>query len=550
MPHRKGCQEPPPHSEGVSTIVRALAGLLLLVLVAAAMPVAAYAPHVVRFNYDEDDVPNLNPFLGTAAPLTPLTELTGAEFVRFDADNKPVPDLVTTIPSKANGGISADGRTITWHLRHGLKWSDGSPLTSADVVYTYRVATDNDNNITVRSPWERLSSVAAPDPNTVIFHFKKPYALFLADFFSTVSPSCVLPLHILGPGTKINQAPFNGLPIGAGPFRYTAFNRGDSIVMEVNPYYWHGRAKLERIVYKPITDEDTVFTQLQTGELDLWELINGVLAQRVRTLPGKAVTSTQSGIVSGVYFNTRRPVVSDRRVREALRYATDQTTIVNKIAFGNGLMQRSVIGSNYADYLSMPLIPYDPKRAASMLDADGWKLGADKVRHKNGAALAIELAIPGGYAPSANLANILQQDWGAIGVRVNTHVWPDSTFFAPASTGGIVYGGKFDAALLSQGGTLYAYFSTNFTCASIPPNGFNVVRYCDPKVDALTAQYEQNFDAAERKRIAAQIQRVIDAEVPAIVLYQRLAVSAYDNRLRNFHPTAFTAYGDPLQLDI
>lgn len=509
----------------------------------------AYTPHVLRFNYDEDDVPNLNVFLATSAPLGPLTELTGAEFVRFDTAGNPVPDLVTEIPTKANRGISADGRTITWHLRRGLKWSDGAPLTSADVAYTYRVASDKDNNITVREPWERLT-IATPNPDTVVFHFKKPYALFLQDYFTTQSPTCVLPEHVLGPGTKINEAPFNGLPVGAGPFRYTAYNRGDSIVMQANPYYWRGRPKLDQIVYKMITDEDTDFTQLQTGELDLWQLINGVLAQRVRTLPGKGVASTQSGIVSAIYFNTQRPAVGEPAVREALRYATDQKTIVDKIAFGNGIIQRSVIGSNYPDYLALPLVAYDPKRAAAILEQAGWKLGPDKVRHKNGKTLAIELAIPGGYAPSANMANILQQDWGAIGVRVNTHVWPDSTFFAPSSAGGVVQSGKFDAALLSSGGTLYPPFSLYYGCASLPPNGFNFTRYCNPKVDALIARYEANFDAAQRKQIAGEIQRLIDAGVPAIVTYQRLAVSAYDSRLRNYKPGVFANFGDPMLLDI
>lgn len=518
-------------------------------LAVALFSIGASTPHVLRFNYDEDDIANLNPFLETAAPIAPLTELTGAEFVRFDSSGKPVPDLVTTIPSKANHGISADGRTLTWHLRRGLRWSDGKPLTAADVLYTYRVATDNDNNIVLRQPWDRLT-ITAPDAYTIVFHFKKPYALFLGDYFTAQTNTAILPEHILGPGTKINQAAYNGLPVGAGPFRYTAFNRGDSIVMEPNPYYWRGRPKLDKIIYRPITDENTDYTALQTGDLDMWELINGALAQRVRKLPGKNVATAPSGIVSGVYFNTRRPIVSDRRVREALRYATDQPTLVDKIALGNGLAQRSVIPSNLPDYLALPLIPYDPKHAAALLNEDGWKLGQGGVRRKKGVTLAIELAIPGGYAPSANMANILQQDWGAVGVQVNTHVWSDASFFAPSSSGGVLQSGKFDAALLSQGGTYYADVSQYFTCANLPPNGFNIVRYCNPKVDALNARYQQTFDPGERKKLSAEVQRLIDADVPVIALYQRISVSAFDNRLRGFHPGTFTAFGDPLELDI
>ena len=222
----------------------------------------------------------------------------------------PIPELVTTIPTKANRGISADGRTITWHLRHGVRWSDGAPFSADDVTYTFRVAMDRDNNIPVRAPWERLAAVTAPDRYTVVFHFKAPYALFLADYFSTLSSTCVLPKHVLGPGTKINQAPFNALPVGIGPFRYTAFNRGNDVELEANPYYWRGHAKLQRIVYKMITEENTDFTELQTGELDLWALINGRSRSAFARCPGIAVAAAPGGIMSGLYFNTHRPAVT------------------------------------------------------------------------------------------------------------------------------------------------------------------------------------------------------------------------------------------------
>jgi peptide/nickel transport system substrate-binding protein len=532
-------------------IARALAVLAAMLMVAGgALPASAYTPHVLRFNYDEDDLTTLNPFLATGAPIAPLTELTGAEFVRFSSTGAPIPELATVIPTKANGGISADGRTITWHLRRGVKWSDGAPFSSADVTYTFRVAMNPDNNIANRTPWTRLAAVTAPDRYTVIFRFKKPYALFLGDYFSTASQTAVLPEHVLGPGTAINQAPYNGLPIGIGPFRYTAFNRGDDIELEANPYYWRGHAKLQRIIYKMITDENTDFTQLQTGELDLWALINGALAQRVRSLPGKGVTSTPGGIISGLYFNVTRPAVSDRRVRQALRFATDQRSVVAKIALGNGLAQRSVIGSGVPDYLALPLLPYDPKHAAALLEAAGWKRGADGIRRKNGTPLTVDVAIPSGYAPSANAAGLVHDDWAQIGVELTIHVWSDSSFFAPSSAGGVLQTGRFDGALFSNGGGLYANVTNWYTCAAFPPNGFNVDRFCDPRVDALNAQYEQSFDPAARKQLAAALQRAIDDAVPGIVFYQRLFVSAFDNRLRGYRPSLFSSWGDPLQLDI
>jgi peptide/nickel transport system substrate-binding protein len=536
----------------ISLFRRSLTAVALLIaLVAAGGFAGAYSPHALTFNYDEDDLSTLNPYLGTGAPLQPLSELTSAQFVRFDASAHAIPELITVIPTKANGGVSADGRTITWHLRHGVKWSDGKPFSSADVTYTFRVVMDSDNNIVDRTPWVRLATVTAPDRYTVVFRFKKPYALFLADYFTPLNQTCVLPEHILGPGTKINQAAFNGLPVGIGPFRYTAFHRGDDVELEANPYYWRGHAKLARIVYKMITDENTDFTELETGEIDLWALINGALAQRVRALPGKAFSTAPGGIVSGVYFNTQRPSVSDPRVRRALRLATDQKSIVDKIALGNGLTQRSVIAASSPDYLALPLLKYDPKAAAALLDAAGWKRGPGGMRSKNGVPLTVDLGIPSGYRPSANLAGLLHDDWGAVGVNVTIHVWADSQFFAPSSEGGVIQSGRFDAALFSNGrASLYADITSFYTCSAFPPNGFNTDRYCNPKVDALNAQYQQSFDPAVRKRLAAEFQRLIDADVPGIVLYQRIFVSAFDNRLRGYNQSSFSSWGDPLQLDL
>ncbi len=235
----------------------------------------------------------------------------------------------------------------------------------------------------------------------------------MGDYFSPLSNSCILPEHLLGPGTAINEAAYNGLPVGAGPFRYTAFHRGDDVELEANPYYWRGHAKLQRIVYKMITDDNTLYTQLQTGEIDLWQLINGTLAQRVQTLPGKAIATTYGGALSGIYFNVTHAVVSDARVRDALRYATDQRTLVDKVALGNGSPQRSLVSTVTPDYLPLPLLPYDLARAGAMLDAAGWRAGADGKRSKNGVPLIIDLAVPAGYPPSENEAGVLSADWGA-----------------------------------------------------------------------------------------------------------------------------------------
>jgi len=531
--------------------IPALIALALAATLVPLRPAAAYEPHVLRY-VDTLDINTLNPWIGTAANTAALSELTAAFFTRLDDRGNPVPELVTVVPTTANGGISADGKTITWHLRHGLKWSDGVPLDSADVTFSYAAAMNSANNITVRDMWDRLQSVTAPDKYTVVFRLKEPYATFVVDYFNAASNSAILPKHIIGPGTLMNDSPYNALPVGCGPFRYTAFRRGDAVEMEANPNYWRGLPKLHRIVYKLISDENTDMTQLTTGEVDLWDTINGPKVVQAKALPGKSWSSRLSNYISGVYFNTAKPQLADPRVRRALRLATDRALIFNKVNLRNGVMLESVVPPFTHGYTALPLSPYDAAGAARLLDSAGWKLGPDGVRHKGGSALTLDIAVPSGYLPSATLATILQGDYDKIGVSTTIHTYASGEFFGPFSAGGILQTGKFDAALFSNAqGPVYANVNGNWTCDSVPPRGFNQSRYCNHEVDQLNDRYLHSYDRSVQDAAAARIQQLIDADAPLVTIYDRAFVAVYDKRLTGYRPTSFAWFGsEPWNIDI
>jgi peptide/nickel transport system substrate-binding protein len=521
-----------------------------LVLAAFVGLLGAYEPHVLTYA-DGGDISSLNPFIATEGNAPAYSELTMAEFVRFDAHGNPVPELITEIPTRANGGISRDGKTITYHLRRGVKWSDGQLFSSDDVTFSVAVAKDDRNDLYVRDPWDRITSVSAPDKYTVIFHLKAPYSAFIEDYFSTQSSSCVLPKHVVGPGTQINQSPYNSLPVGIGPFRYAAYKRGDSVVMEANPYYWRGQPKLTRVIYKMITDQNTLMTQLQTGEIDLWPTINGPLMARAKALPGKQSASRLTNFVGGIFFNVAKPQVSDRVVREALRLATDRNTLFDKVVHRNGVIVESLVPRTSVDWADLPVTRLDPDAAARMLDADGWKLGPDGIRHKNGIALTLDLAIPSGYQPSEIFAAILKEDWAKIGVGVTIHIWALPQFFAPYSNGGIIQTGRFDAGLFSTApGPIFANINGYYDCASIPPRGGNADRYCSHEVDSLDDRYLSSYDPHVRHEVAAEMQRLLDKDAPAIAIYERTYLSVFDARLTGYHPNSFSFWGDPMEMDI
>ncbi len=529
----------------------ALLALLLAVSFVPARPANAYEPHVLRFT-DSLDINTLNPWIGTSGNIVTLSELTAAYFTRLDAQGNAVPELVTVVPTQQNGGISRDGKTITWHLRHGVKWSDGVPFDSRDVTYSWRAAQDRTNNISVRDMWDHLQSITAPDKYTVVFRLKEPYATFAVDYFNSYSNNAILPEHVVGPGTNFNESPYNALPVGIGPFRYTVFNRGTSVEMEANPNYWRGLPKLHKIIYKMIPDDNTQLTQLTTGETDLWDTVNGTMIRLTKALPGKTWTTRLSMFMSAMFFNTTRPQLKDPAVRRALRLATNRPLIFDKVVLRNGELTESVVPRMAHGYLNLPVTKYDPRTAAAMLDAAGWKLGADGVRSKNGLPLNLEVAIPAGYGPSATLAALLQSDFSKIGVAVSIHTYASGTFFGPYAAGGIIQTGKFDAVLHSQSlGPVYGNINGVLTCDSIPPNGENETHYCNKTVDALNDVYLHSYDRAVQNKAAAQFQRIVDNDAPLVMFYERAFLAVYDKRLTGYHPNSFSYWGGtPWTIDI
>ena len=369
------------------------------------------------------------------------------------------------------------------------------------------------------------------------------------DYFCTESNNAILPKHVVGPGTNFNQSPYNALPVGIGPFRYTAFQPPQDVEMEANPYYWRGRAKLQQIVYKMVPDDNTDMTELKPASS-----ICGIRS----TALGRAGqgTARQSVDVASEQFHVGHlsqhgaPAVG-RPDRAACDPARDGSAAAfQKIVLSNGVMTESIVPRVARGWLDLPLAKYDPAAAARMLDADGWKLGPDRVRHKNGLTLSLDIAIPSGYRPSATLAAVLQSDYTRIGIAATIHNYASGEFFGPYAAGGIVQSGKFDAALHSQSlGPIWANVDGVLTCDSIPPNGFNETHYCNhTSMPRTTATYTPRSEGAESA--AAAFQRQIDKDAPIIVIYERAFLAVYDKRLSGYHPNSFSWWGDPLQMDI
>ena len=177
-------------------------------------------------------VRTLNPILGTTDAEGAFSRLFNDTLITVDPHGRLVPDLAAEVPTTKNGGISADGLTIRYKLREHVKWQDGEPFSSADVKFTLDAIMNPANDVSDRVGFDDVSRVELPDACTIVFHLRHRYAPFVATVFG--DDWGILPAHILASEKTINDAPFNAMPIGTGPFRVVRWERGDRIELRRN----------------------------------------------------------------------------------------------------------------------------------------------------------------------------------------------------------------------------------------------------------------------------------------------------------------------------
>ena len=366
----------------------ALATLLSALLFVRADYPAVAQPHVLRYSAGIElaDLQWLTP--GSAAKDY-LLQLTGAFFTRYGT-GRAAPELVSLVPSQRNGGISADGKTITWHLRKGLKWADGEPLTSADVAFTVAMLKDAATNVGDPHDFRLIERVDTPDPQTAVFHLSRAYAPAIHRYFASDTYP-ILPRHLLS-GGSFNSAAFWSLPVGAGPFKITKFARADRVELERNAMYFRGSPKLERILFKIIPSDVTTLNALRAGELDYVPSTTLREYAKLGIPPSIPAVTVVGDRLTWFVLNQQSAVLSDVVVRRALRAGLNRAGILQRTFLGGGVLSESLLPPFAPEYSrTLALEKFDLRGAAALLDAAGWKIGSDGVRVKNGRRLHIEL---------------------------------------------------------------------------------------------------------------------------------------------------------------
>jgi peptide/nickel transport system substrate-binding protein len=470
-----------------------------------------------------------------------VARLAFEPFIDVDEHGTPVPVLLDRIPTVENGGLSRDGRTITYTLRRGVRWQDGVAVTAHDVVWTLHAILDDRNPVRSRAGYDRVAKAEALNDRTVRVTLKEPWAPAIATLFSYgTAPQYVLPAHLLEKEPKLETSAFASRPVGNGPYRFVSWARGDHLVYEANPSYWRGAPKVARLDIRIVPDPGTNFTLLQSGGLD-WNLMSPSQRRSLGKPAQLAFRTVPLALVAGIAINVTHPPLDDVRVRRAIAASIDRASISKKITFGRyPVVDTAQPLSSWARDAAVHEPAYDPGAADRLFDAAGWKRGADGVRAKNGQPLALTYVQFPESQTGVRVATVVESQLTARGLRVSIKSLTNVQLFLPKSQGGALASGKFDLAYVPWPMGADPDDSFLLSCSG----NANYMRWCDRGVDALERRALVAPSRDERRKLYAQIERRVADAVPIIYLFNPSYSYAYRTELGDFYPNAFNPTWD------
>jgi len=495
----------------------------------------------LRFDVAADPA-NLNPlFAHTDAGNVEgqLAHLAFEPFFDLDAHGKAVPELLAELPTVRNGGLSRDGRTITYHLRPSVRWSDGVALTARDVLFTLRAILDPRNPVGSHEGYDLIDRASALDAHSVRFHLRRAWAPAVATFFTYgTSPQYVLPEHVLARVGPLATASFNAAPsVGNGPYTFVSWARGDRLVYAANARYWRGKPEIARIDVRIVPDPQSNLTLLQAGDLDFNLVAPTQQASLTHSTPSLRYAYAPTALVAGIALNLTHPPLDDVRVRRALAQAIDRAGISTKITLGRyPVAQSDRPRFSFAYDSSVREPPYNPAEADRALDAAGWRRGEGGLRRRAGRTLALTYVQFPETTTGVRAAALVQRELFERGVDMTIKSISNAQLFLPAREGGTLARGAFDMAYVPW--TMGADPDDRFLLAC--GGGIkNYMRYCDRDVDRLETLAAAEPDRAKRKLAYRTIDTRVARDVPIVYLFNPTYIYAYAPRLHGFAPNAF-----------
>lgn len=514
----------------------------------------------------------LNPYLSGGTKDIYGASIVLEPLARYNPSGELVPWLATEIPTLDNGGISEDLKSITWKLKPGIVWSDGTPFTAADAVFTAEYCMNEEAGCVASNFFADIASVEALDDLTLRINFEVPKPNPYSALVGAESPILQKAQFENCTGLRAQECTEQNFgPIGTGPYVVTDFRANDVVTYEANPNYREDdKPAFQTVVIKGGGDAASAARAvLETGEADwAWNLQVSpeVLSQMVAAGKGQLTVSFGTSVERILINfanpdpalgddrseykngNNPHPFLSDINVRKALSMAIDRA-ILTEIGYGdNGKVTCNIIPAPdiYASTANEECLVQDIEGANALLDEAGWARGADGVRAKDGVRLSIL------YQTSTNAVRqdfqaLVKEWWEQIGVEVELRNIDAGVFFGNDPSSPDTYG-KFYADVQmftsSASGTDIEAYLNRWRCDEISGRdnqwlGSNQHRWCNPDFDALSAQLAQTVDINARAEIIKQMNDMLVQDYVVLTLVYRGDPSAYANSLKGTNKGSF-----------
>ncbi len=467
----------------------------------------------------------LIPFLADDSASSDICGRIFAGLLKYDRDLNLVGDLARSWE------VSADNKTIVFHLRQGVKWHDGTPCTSADVKFTFGALLDPKNACPYVGSYQDIEEISAPDPLTVVFRYREPYAPALPKLGMGV-----IPRHLLE-GKDLRASSFGRRPLGNGPYIFQEWRTDEHTILEANPGYFEGRPYLDRWVTRIIPDLAVQYLEFITGGIDVMTLTPHQYRLRSESEPFRRIGvkyTYRSGGYSYIGYNLLDPLFQDVRVRRALGMALDRRRLIEGVLLGLG---ETITGPfwkgtwSYND--AVPDLPCDPAAARSLLKEAGWEdRDGDGVLDKDGRPFRFKLITNQGNKVREDVAVIVQRQWAEIGVAAEVQViaWP--TFLSE-----FIDKKKFQAVILAWTMPVDPDPYNVWHSDSTGEGELNFISYRNPEVDKLIIAGVRTFDREKRRAIYHRIHELIAADQPYTFLYTPYSLTAVNRRIRGIDPS-------------
>jgi peptide/nickel transport system substrate-binding protein len=462
----------------------------------------------------ESNPTNLDPRFGTDAQSQHIDGLLFSSLLVRD-------DQMNLHGDLAESWDSPDPFTYVFHLRSGVHFHDGRPLTATDVKATFDYILNSANRSPKRGAFRMVTGIDARDDTTVVFHIEEPYASFLWNFSR---PAVGIVPANSGSG-------FSTHPIGSGPFRFVSQSQDDQVLLERNPTYFGGPPQVDRLLFRVVPDAIVRALELRkgSGDIEMSSLSADMIPVLARQ-PALAVTQRDGTNLAYLGINFQDRILARREVRQALAFATDRQELIRYLLNGQARIADGMLPPNHWAYEpNTAKYACDPARAEKLLDEAGFPRQHDGFR--------LHLTLKVSTEEQARLIGAaLQEQWHRVGIDLQLRPLEIATLFSDISKG------NFQLTYLRWIGANNDpdFFEFAFSSKRFPPDGANRGRYRNGRIDALTDHIRTEMDPEKRKLLCSEVQKILAEDLPYLPMWFTDVVSVHRRSLGDLHlsPTA------------